>query len=88
MKRFLIPAFFVVDGEDTMTEREAEGRVALMQNKANEEGRMLSLGSYLMLDEILPNKEVACDPLEMELPGSYTTDAPIDLGRCACGEDH
>ncbi len=71
MKRYLIPAFFVVDGEDNLTEQEAEKRVVLMQAKANEEGRMLSLASYLMLDETLPNKQIEINPEETELPGSY-----------------
>ena len=80
MKRFLIPAFFVVDGDDNLTEHEAEKRVALMQVKANEEGRMLSLGSYLMLDEQLPNKEVPIIPEETEIPGTYLYgNKPLDI---------
>ena len=81
MKRFLIPAFFVVDGDDNLTEQEAERRVVLMQTKANEEGRMLLLGSYLMLDEELPTREVQIHPDETELPGTYKSTVP------ACTDD-
>jgi hypothetical protein len=79
VKRFLIPAFFVVDGDDDLTEQEAERRVAWIQAKANEASRMLFLGSYLMLDENLPNKEVPALDKGYGLPGSYTTKADLDI---------
>ena len=61
MRRFLIPAFFVVDGDDNFTEKEAEDRVIKIQRAAN---RMKldkdgSPWGVLLLDEARRNKVIS-----------------------------
>lgn len=64
MKRFLIPAFFVIDAE---TQTEAEELSCRMQEIAND-GIQGSGTFFLMQDEERPTREV---PIEGELPHTY-----------------
>lgn len=68
MKRFLIPAFFVID--TSVDENEAVKIAAEMQTWANAHGANFT-NAHLLLDEELPNREVPIHPEETELPHTY-----------------
>lgn len=68
MKRFLIPAFFVVHAED---EARAEYLAAQMQSAANASLHAIEGDASLLLDEELPTREVPINPEETELPHTY-----------------
>ena len=68
MKRFLIPAFFVIDTE--VDQNQAEQIAAEMKNWANSHGASYR-NAHLLLDEELPTREVTIHPDETELPHTY-----------------
>jgi hypothetical protein len=75
MKRFLIPAFFVID--TSVDENEAVKIAAEMQTWANAHGANYT-NAHLLLDEELPNREVDIDPEETELPHTYNWKPEMD----------
>jgi len=70
MKRFLIPAFFVIDAE---TQTEAEELSCRMQEIAND-GIQAKTVHFLMQDEELPTKEIT---IEVEIPHTFHRNCPI-----------
>ena len=71
MKRFLIPAFFVIHAE---TQKEAEDRAGVIH------GDIVDLfddsTDAFLLDEELPTREVPIMPDETELPHTYADSDP------------
>jgi hypothetical protein len=82
MKRFLVPAVFVIHANSS---EEANIFASLMQDEANKRAKQIIRGptNYLMLDEKLPNKEVPIVEGETEIPGTYVTNAGCDV----CGSN-
>lgn len=74
MKRFLVPALFVIDVADYEDENVASAIAGEMQaaaNRAKVQSRP-ELQRFCMLDEELPTREVPWqDPEEHQLPGTY-----------------
>lgn len=78
MKRFLIPAFFVVDVADYEDENAAVAVAAEMQNAANVAAERVSssdsssgLQRFLLLDEETKAREVPIVSGETELPHAF-----------------
>lgn len=65
MKRFLIPAFFVIHAE---SESQAEMEAGMLQSAANANA---TGNDVLFLDEELPIREISINPDETELPHTY-----------------
>lgn len=77
MKRFLVPAFFVIHAEN---KNDAEQQAAEGKNKANDffwfgetskNRNDPKYSNFLFLDEELPTREVQIVTGETELPHSY-----------------
>ena len=66
MKRFLIPAFFVIHAE---TQEEADTRAGVIHSDIND--LMEDCDDFFFLDEELPTREVQIVPGETELPHTY-----------------
>jgi len=75
MKRFLIPAFFVIHAE---TQKEAEDRAGVIHSDIND--LMDDCEDFLFLDEELPTREVQIVPGETELPHTYKEYPELGLG--------
>lgn len=68
MKRFLVPAFFVIHADN---EKGAETIAGNALQHANFNLRQCHKDNCLFLDEELPNREVPINPEETELPHTY-----------------
>ena len=87
MKRFLIPAFFVIDVEDNENISHAQEIAAEMQNASNVMGKRAYPASFqriLLLDEEVLDREVPIIPEETELPHTFNWQPP-NAGCDACG---
>jgi hypothetical protein len=72
MKRFVIPALFVIDA---MTQADAESIAGNLQAVANRH-LLASARERLLMDEKLPIKQI---PIGRELPHSYKDTRDVDL---------
>lgn len=101
MKRFLIPAFFVIDVADNENVSIAQELAAEMQHAANELQFARTLGEHrLMMDEEVLDRKVPILSEETELPHTFNWNPPntpghlfADCGgsprctKCGCDED-
>lgn len=76
MKRFLVPAFFVIDAEKSSA---ADDIASQMQDAANRVHPKGTGERFLMLDEELPTVEVPIDPESTELPHTYKDAATREM---------
>lgn len=74
MKRFLVPAIFVVDVENTETYEQALNRAAALANVGNEYAFQVHSSACCILDDKLPTKEIQIDNTNLDLPSTYLTD--------------
>lgn len=101
MKRFFIPALFVVDVADNENVSAAQKIATTMQSAANNAKFSRPLGVHtLLLDEEVPSREVPIPSGKTELPHTFKWNSEnipghifVDCGgiprckKCGCDED-
>jgi len=88
MKRFLIPAFFVVDVPDDKGTWYADSIAAEMQSAANKRAEDNKYPAHLLLDEVYPTVEIPLIPEDdlphtcLNAPACRKCGAKVLQGRC------
>lgn len=86
MKRYLVPAFFVIHAANEAAANETAGMLSSELN-IQQHGKK-DVENFLLLDEVLPTREVPINDEETELPHTYQEITQTTCKKCGSPLEH